>query len=196
MAIENEIAGTTRDQIAAKVKNDDLDFVLVDTGGIGGGSSDKDLEEDVSRQSVLALASADLIVFTINGREEMTSSDEEVISILRKRRKTHVPVILAITKCDSRHLIAEREGEYAALDIAGDTVFVSASQNLGVDDLSEIIIKRLKELHFTKEEDAPLETGSAPRIAFVGIPNVGKSSLFNLLTEQVNPINPSFIPFN
>jgi GTPase len=184
LAIENEVAGTTRDQIAAKVEDDALDFLLVDTGGIGGGSMDKDLEEDVSRQSVLALSSADLIVFTINGREELTSSDQEVIKILRTRRKTHVPVIIAVTKCDNMDIEDERAGEFEGLGITEDIAYLSAAHNMGVGDLVDTIIDRLKALHFEKQKKDELESVDPPRIAFVGTPNVGKSSLVNALMSD------------
>ncbi len=188
LAIENEVAGTTRDQIAAKVLTDELDFLLIDTGGIGGGSTDKDLEDDVEKQSILAVTSADLIIFTVNGKEELTASDQEVISILRKKRKSHVPVVLAVTKCDSPSVIKNRETEYESLDIAGDTVFLSATHNIGIGELTDVITTRLKELHFTKEKkEEPAEgaiTAEPPRIAFIGTPNVGKSSLVNALMSD------------
>ena len=185
LAIENEVAGTTRDQIASRVETELVDFLLVDTGGIGGGSTDKDLEDDVSRQSVLALTAADLIVFTVNGREELTASDQEVISILRKNRKTHVPLVLAITKCDTPDIAEERTGEYEGLGITEDILFVSAAHNQGIDDLIDVIAKRLRALHFSKKEQKEEQSEkSAPRIALVGTPNVGKSSLINALMSE------------
>lgn len=184
IAIENEVAGTTRDQIASKVETEELDYLLVDTGGIGGGSTDKDLEDDVSRQSVLALESADLIVFTVNGREELTASDQEVVSILRKQRKQHVPLVLAVTKCDNGNIEEERSGEFAALGIADETVFLSATHNLGVGQLEDAIVSLLKKLHFQKQPPSATDAPPPPRIAFVGTPNVGKSSLVNALMSD------------
>jgi GTPase len=184
LAIENEVAGTTRDQIAAKVDDPELDFLLVDTGGIGGGSTDKDLEEDVSRQSVLALSSADLIVFTINGREDLTSSDQEIISILRTQRKQHVPLIIAVTKCDTPAVEQTRAGEYESLGITETIVYVSAAHNSGVNELITEIVEELKKLHFTKQEKETLDDVRPPRVAFVGTPNVGKSSLVNALMSD------------
>jgi GTPase len=193
LAIENEIAGTTRDQIAAKAENEELDFLLVDTGGIGGGSTDADLEEDVSRQSVLALEAADLIVFTVNGREELTASDREVVNILRKQRKSHVPVVIAVTKCDKPSVEEERTGEYEALGITDDVVFTSAAHNMGLGELTDVIIAHLKKLHFTKEEKIEMTEATPPRIAFVGIPNVGKSSLVNALMSDTQRKNAARI---
>src|SRR3989338_9603315 len=103
-AIVSEIPGTTRDQIAQLVSLPFIDYLLIDTGGLGGGSTDIDLEDDVAAQSLLAIESADIILFTVNGKELLTASDQEVASILRKKRKAHVHVILVVTKCDNPDL--------------------------------------------------------------------------------------------
>ncbi len=181
----SDVAGTTRDHVAYKVQRDEMDYLLLDTGGIGGGSTDKDFESDVSAQSRVALESADLIIFTIDGREEMTSSDFAVVDILRKRKKRHVPVILAATKCDNFDDAEVRLHEYHALGIAEQIIQISSLHRIGTDELDTMIIEELKRLHFTKEKPEEERTEqSRPRVALVGKPNVGKSSIINALMSD------------
>jgi len=184
LAIENAVAGTTRDQIAARVEGEELDYLVVDTGGIGGGSTDKDLEDDVSRQSVLALETADLILFTLNGREELTASDQKVIDILRKQRKAHVPVLLVITKCDTPKVAEARIAEFQALGITDDVLLTSAAHGIGILELEETITERLRTMSFEKQPKLAQESVEPARIAIVGTPNVGKSSLINALMSD------------
>lgn len=182
-ALVSEVPGTTRDHVATIIETPELNYLLVDTGGIGGGSEDKELEDDVSAQSVIALESADLILFTINAREEITGSDRTVTDILRKRRQRHVPVILTITKCEDPSLFEDQLHEYHALGIGEDIVPVSAQHNIGLQELEEAIAKHLQALHFVKEPQSA-EESSMPRIAIIGKPNVGKSSLINALMAE------------
>jgi GTPase len=184
-AIVSDIAGTTRDHVAYKVQRDDMDYLLLDTGGIGGGSTDKDFESDVSAQSRIALESADLIIFTIDGREEMTSSDYAVVDILRKHKKRHVPVVIAATKCDNFDDAEIRLHEYHKLGIASQVIQISSLHRIGTDELDTMIIDELKLLHFSKETTEEKEKKERlPRIALVGKPNVGKSSIINALMSD------------
>lgn len=183
-AIVSDIAGTTRDHVVYRVETDALDYLLLDTGGIGGGSSDKDFEDDVSAQSRIALESADLILFTMDGREELTASDYAVVDILRKRKKSHVPIIIVATKCDNGDDADMRLHEYHALGLTDKIIPISTLHRIGTDDLEETIIEELQKLHFQKEaSDARKET-DVPRIAIIGKPNVGKSSIVNALMSD------------
>lgn len=183
-AIVSDIAGTTRDHVVYRVETDALDYLLLDTGGIGGGSSDKDFEDDVSAQSRIALESADLILFTMDGREELTASDYAVVDILRKRKKSHVPIIIVATKCDNGDDADMRLHEYHALGLTDKIIPISTLHRIGTDDLEETIIVELQKLHFQKEaSDARKET-DVPRIAIIGKPNVGKSSIVNALMSD------------
>ncbi len=193
-AIISDIPGTTRDHVTSKVEHDDLDYLLVDTGGMGGGTDDKDFEDDVHAQSVLALAAADVIVFTVNSREELTASDHEVVTLLRKKRKKHVPVILAVTKADNDKIFEEALPQFHALGIADDIIAVSALNNLGIAELEECIIDNLQKLHFKKEEAIAATESDVPRIAVIGKPNVGKSSLVNaLMSETQRQTSPRLV---
>ncbi len=219
VAIESPVAGTTRDHILRKVTSPTMDYLLVDTGGMGGGTADKDFEKDVHAQSTLALAAADVIIFTVDGRAELTKSDHQIAEMLRKQRRRHVPVILAITKCDTPKSAEEAKDAFHELGIAEDIVTVSAAHNIGTDDLREIIIRQLEKLHFEKEtvtekstkekegneeheehEEHEAQVASefnaarAPRIAIVGRPNVGKSSLINaLMSDTQRKVSPKLV---
>lgn len=185
-AIVSDTPGTTRDHVVERIEWDDMDFLLLDTGGMGGGSVDTDFEKDVSAQSTVALASADLILFTVNAKEPMTASDEAVIEVLRKRKKNHVPVIIVATKCDNPETAEQAETEYQSLGIADDIIPISAVHNVGVADLEKSIVKHLKTLHFEKKkkEEGDRAQSRMPRIALVGKPNVGKSSLVNAFMSE------------
>lgn len=180
-AIVSDTPGTTRDQIAAKVRTQTVDFLLVDTGGMGGGTEDIDLEDDVQKQSSLALENADLILFTVNSREELTSSDMEIVDILRKSKRDHVPVLLVVTKCDDTESIDVITSQYYQLDIAKEIIPVSAPHKIGIDDLLANIEQELSALHFSKQEEVD---GKLPNIAIIGKPNVGKSSLVNAFMSE------------
>src|SRR3989338_5345111 len=78
-AIESPVAGTTRDHVVQRIETDEVDYLVLATGGIGGGSTDTDMEDDVARQSTVAIESSDVIIFTVNNQEEMTASDITVV---------------------------------------------------------------------------------------------------------------------
>lgn len=181
-AIVSEVAGTTRDPVVQCVEGEELPYLLMDTGGMGGGTEDKDFEDDVQAQSLVALEHADLILFLVNGREEVTAADYAVVDLLRTKRKRHVAVFLVVTKCDDPQKMDELLPEFYELGI-GDAVFaVSAPQRLGTEELTSAIEAKLLEMHFTKPEQSDSnEEHSVPRVALVGRPNVGKSSLVNAL---------------
>lgn len=213
IAIESEVAGTTRDHIIRKVAKDDAEYLLVDTGGMGGGTlrpgsgqADKDFEKDVHAQSTLALTAADLIIFTVDGRSELTASDQEIVRMLRRQKKRHVPVILVITKCDTDRVADEARDAFHHLGVAEDILTVSAAHSQGIEELQKIIVKHLEKLHFGKESsgrppaenDPPQETPPSadrpPRIAIIGRPNVGKSSLINaLMSDPQRKISPKLV---
>ncbi|MDP7247284.1 MAG: ribosome biogenesis GTPase Der [Candidatus Peribacteraceae bacterium] len=184
-AIVSDVPGTTRDQVAGRVETDQLDFLLIDTGGMGGGSKDHEFEDDVQVQSTIALENSDLILFTINSREDLTSSDFEIIEDLRKKRQSHVPVIIVLTKCDDTSTIDEILPEYYALDIADEIVPISAMHAMGVEELKNIVIDKLTELNFSNQEnEQPTTYNLQPKIAIIGKPNVGKSSLINAFMSE------------
>ena len=194
-AIVSDTPGTTRDQVAGHVTGTSLDYLLVDTGGMGGGTEDKDLEDDVHQQSLLALEHADVILFTINSKDDLTANDFEIVDILRKHSKSHVPIILLPTKCDDPGSIDEILPQYYDLGITDKIIPVSATHRIGIEQLQSAIEKALIGLSFEKverPEDSP------PRIAIIGKPNVGKSSLVNSFMSETqkekSPLLVSDIP--
>lgn len=185
LAIVSDVPGTTRDIVARTVEDPALAYLLIDTGGIGGGSSDRDLEDNVAAQALLALSNADLILFTVDGQADLTGSDYAVVDILRKKRRRHVPVLLILTKCDQSEGADALLPSCYALGIAEDIFSLSAVHNLGIDKLRHAITDNLRKLHFVKEGSGQRAAGSDnPRIAIIGKPNVGKSSLVNALMSE------------
>ncbi|MDD5623521.1 MAG: ribosome biogenesis GTPase Der [Candidatus Peribacteraceae bacterium] len=182
-AIVSEVPGTTRDHIAHRIETSSLDFLLLDTGGMGGGTDDPAFEKDVHRQSLLALENADLLLFTVDSREELTKSDYAIVDLLRKNKRDHVPVILVATKCDHAAQAEALLPPYHALGIAEDVLAVSAFHNFGTEELVHCVIRHLKKLHFKREEEKRTKN-TIPRIAVIGKPNVGKSSLINAFMSE------------
>ena len=180
-SIESDIAGTTRDLISHRVDLENMSYLLVDTGGIGA-SADKDFEQDVAEQSLLALEFADVIVFTVNAMEEITADDRKIIENIRKKRRRHEPVIVALTKADT---VERRDAlilDFHEMDIGEDILTLSAPHRIGIEELNAAIVKHLKLLNF--EKAAPVTGDQPPRIAIIGRPNVGKSSIVNALMSD------------
>ena len=180
-AIVSDIPGTTRDHVAGVIEEAEIPYLLVDTGGMGGGTEDKAMEDNVHAQSLLAIEHADLILFTVNSREELTASDFAIVDILRKRRRKHVPVLLIITKCDNPEQMEEMLPNFHQLGIADEVLPVSAPHRIGTDELETAIQERLKNAQFQKKDErqGTALASAVPRIAIIGQPNVGKSSLIN-----------------
>jgi GTP-binding protein len=194
-AIVTDIPGTTRDQVAGQVEGNTLNYLLIDTGGMGGGTEDTALEDDVHEQSKLALEHADVIVFTVNSREDLTASDFEIVNILRKSTKSHVPIIMVLTKCDDPATIDAILPEYYQLGITDKIIPISAPHRIGMEELEETIEKELTKLNFERVEESE---DALPRIAIIGKPNVGKSSLVNAFMSETqrakSPLLVSDIP--
>jgi len=183
-AIVAPVAGTTRDALARPVEWGGASFALFDTGGLYGSSEDP-LHALVVEQGKRAMAGADLIVMLVDGREGLVPGDEQ---IARELHETGAPVVVAINKTDDKRARA------GALDFYGlgfDPVFdISAEHGDGVAELMDEIVKRLAAGGWRPDADRPAADSQSPaaletKIAIVGRPNVGKSSLVNrLLREQ------------
>ncbi len=172
MSIVDDMPGVTRDRIYMDAVWLDHEFTLIDTGGIEILSKDKILN-DIRAQADIAIEEADVIVFVVDGRAGITASDEEIAKILRGTKK---PVIVAVNKIDSIQLDVNTY-EFYNLGI-GTPIGISASNALNLGDLLDAVTE-----HFPKFEKDVHEDDEI-RIAVIGRPNVGKSSLVNALLGE------------
>ena len=179
-SIVSHIPGTTRDNVTAKVESNEYAFLLVDTAGLTDKTGES-LEDAVQTQARLAMEHADIILFLVDGRAEMTLEDEEALREVRKSKK---PVFLLVNKIDDGNV--QKSFEYYKLGIK-TVITTSGKNNTGLWDLYEEIDSKLAELGFVspeESEDAENDERAPIRVAFIGRPNVGKSSLINALIDQ------------
>ena len=167
ISIVDDTPGVTRDRIYADAEWSGHTFTLVDTGGIDGKSEDA-FQKDIKKQAEIAINEADVIVFLVDGRVGVTTNDEEVASILQ-RSKT--PVVLVVNKLDNFEV--EKTYEFYSLGL-GQPYPLSVMQSKGIGDVLDAIVANFK-------ERADLGDENLTKIAVVGRPNVGKSSLVNRL---------------
>ncbi|NOX86202.1 MAG: ribosome biogenesis GTPase Der [Chlorobi bacterium] len=177
-AIVESASGVTRDRIYGKSDWNGIDFSVIDTGGYVQGSDDV-FEEEIRKQVMYAIDEADAIIFMVDAREGITPLDEDVADLLRKSKKK---VFLAANKVDTPKQ-TEYIGELYALGFK-EVYPVSSVNGSGTGELLDDVVKVFSP---ASEEE---ETG-IPRIAVVGRPNVGKSSLINtLLGDERNIVTP------
>ena len=173
ISIVQDTPGVTRDRIYAEVSWLDYNFTLIDTGGIEPDSGDIILSQ-MREQAQIAIDTADVIIFITDVRQGLVDADQKVADMLRRSKK---PIILAVNKVDDFKKYMPDVYEFYNLGI-GDPGPVSAASRLGIGDLLDEVAK-----HFTQEMLEEAED-DRPRIAIVGKPNVGKSSLINRLTGE------------
>ena len=165
ISIVKDTPGVTRDRIYADAEWCGKHFTLVDTGGIE--TDDIDFLTEIRRQAEVAIDLADVIVFMVDGKAGLLASDREVASLLRSAKK---PVVLAVNKLDNN----ETDNLYDFYELAlGEPFPISCEQALGLGDLLDEIVRDLPD----GDEDGDVGL----KIAFVGKPNVGKSSIVNRL---------------
>lgn len=172
-AIEEKMPGVTRDRLYGDCEWCGRNMIVVDTGGITFGQEER-LTDQVRRQAMLAVEEAQVILLLLDGREGLTALDQEIAVLLRRSGKKVIPVV---NKIDHQ---AAGEGVYAFYQLGlGDPVAVSASHGRGTGDLLDQICALLPE----NEEDEE-ERADAVKVAVIGRPNVGKSSLVNTLLGE------------
>jgi GTPase len=177
-AIVDEVSGVTRDRNYGKANWNGVDFSVIDTGGFVENSEDI-FEEEINKQVLLAIEEADVILFMTDVECGIHELDETVSNMLRRANKK---VLLVVNKVDNGKRLIEAN-EFYALGL-GDYFPVSSMNGSGTGDLLDAVVKCLPE---EQNEDEP----DIPRIAIVGRPNVGKSSLVNsLLGEERNIVTP------
>lgn len=173
IAIVKDTPGVTRDRIYADCTWLNYNFTLIDTGGIEPDSSDVILSQ-MRDQAQIAIDTADVIIFIVDVKQGMTDADGKVADMLRR---SHKPVVLCVNKVDSFKKMEADVYEFYNLGI-GDPIPVSAANRQGIGDLLEVVSG-----HF-KKDGAATEDDDRPRIAIVGRPNVGKSSIVNRLVGE------------
>lgn len=177
-AIVNEISGVTRDRHYGRSVWNGVDFSVVDTGGYVEASEDM-FEDEINRQVKLAISESDLILFMVNVEDGIHDLDREVADLLRRSGKK---VIIVVNKVDNNQRLLDAP-EFYSLGL-GDYFAISSVNGSGTGDLLDEVVKHLPE---TIDEPEP----DIPRVAIVGRPNVGKSSLANaLLGEERNIVTP------
>ena len=173
ISIVKDTPGVTRDRIYADVTWLDMQFTLIDTGGIEPESSDLILSS-MRQQAEIAIDTADVIIFVTDVRQGLVDADFKVADMLRR---SHKPVVLVVNKVDSFEKFMPDVYEFYNLGI-GDPMPVSASSRLGLGDMLDEVAKYFNKDTTQEEED------DRPKIAVVGKPNVGKSSLINKLVGE------------
>jgi GTP-binding protein len=176
-AIVKEVSGVTRDRIYGRGEWNGIPFSVIDTGGYVQGSDDI-FEGEIRKQVEIAIEEANVILFVVDVMVGITDLDESVAQVLRKTKK---PIYIVANKVDNNQRIG-LSSEFYAMGL-GDVYDMSAINGHGTGELLDELVK-----HFNPEIEEPSEL---PRIAVVGKPNVGKSSMINALTgEERNIVTP------
>ena len=172
-AIVEDTPGVTRDRIYGECDWNGRSFRLIDTGGIEPGT-DSEMLQFMRRQAEIAIETADVIIMVVDVKTGMTAADQEVAAMLKK---AHKPVALAVNKCDSVGAVNPDIYEFYGLGL-GDPIEVSAVHGHGTGDLLDFCVE-----HFPAETDEDREELWI-KVAIVGKPNVGKSSLVNRILGE------------
>ncbi|QNQ48574.1 ribosome biogenesis GTPase Der [Bacillus velezensis] len=171
ISIVEDTPGVTRDRIYSSAEWLNYDFNLIDTGGIDIG--DEPFLTQIRQQAEIAMDEADVIIFMVNGREGVTSADEEVAKILYRTKK---PVVLAVNKLDNTEMRANIYDFYALG--FGEPYPISGTHGLGLGDLLDACAEHFKNIPETKYSDDVVQ------FCLIGRPNVGKSSLVNAMLGE------------
>jgi len=169
ISIIEDTPGVTRDRIISTASYNDTSFYLIDTGGID--ISDGSFNEEIKSQASIAIEESDVIIFVVDGKEELTSNDLLIRDMLRKSNKR---VVVAINKIDNK-LSNDNMYDFYTLGF-DDYIGISAEHNIGVDDLLDKVTEDFG--MSMEEEDTRL------KFSVIGRPNVGKSSLVNALLNE------------
>lgn len=179
-AIVEDVPGVTRDRIYAETEWNGREFAIIDTGGIEASTDDPILSQ-MRDQAVVAMDMADLILFMVDGKEGLTTADIEVGAILRRTGKK---VILVVNKIDNPSKMPDTIYDFYELGL-GEPIPISSANMLNIGDLLDEIVSGFPDKDYEADEENI-------KLAIIGKPNVGKSSLVNALTKEnrviVSPI--------
>ena len=173
ISIVKDTPGVTRDRIYADVTWLDTSFTLIDTGGIEPDSKDVILSQ-MREQAQIAIDTADVIIFLVDVKQGLQDADLNVANMLRKSKK---PVVLVVNKVDSFEKFGNDVYEFYNLGI-GEPFPISSVNKLGLGEMLDEVISHFDDSLYTEEED------DRPKVAIVGKPNVGKSSIINKLIGE------------
>lgn len=173
ISIVKDTPGVTRDRIYADVSWLDYNFTMIDTGGIEPDTKDVILSQ-MREQAEIAIATADVIIFLTDVRQGLVDSDAKVADMLRRSKK---PIVLVVNKVDNFDKFMPDVYEFYNLGI-GEPFPVSAASMLGLGDMLDEVVRHFPEYSKEEEED------ERPKVAIIGKPNVGKSSLINKLAKE------------
>ena len=173
VSIVDDMPGVTRDRIYMDANWLEHNFTLIDTGGIEIYSNGNKIVDEIRAQADIAMDEADVIIFVVDGRAGLTAADEDIAKILRGSKK---PVVVAVNKIDSVQLEVDAY-EFYNLGL-GDPIGISASNALNLGDLLDEVIKNFP------TNDSEVVDDDEIKIAVIGRPNVGKSSLVNKLLGE------------
>ena len=176
ISIVHSSPGVTRDRIYQDVSWLDQSFTLIDTGGIEPNTKDN-IFAQMAYQVEIAIEVADIILFMVDGKTGLHPADKDIANRLRKTNK---PVIVAVNKCDNVNL---PDSFYEFYELGFEHIMpISAAQGLGIGNLLDLVLK------LSPEKDNQTEESQAIKVALVGKPNVGKSSLLNRLANEKRSI--------
>lgn len=179
-AIVEDVPGVTRDRIYAETEWNGVEFAVIDTGGIEANTDDPILSQ-MRDQAMVAMDMADLILFMVDGKDGLTAADAEVGSILRRTGKK---VILVVNKIDNPSKMPDTVFDFYELGL-GEPIPISSANMLNIGDLLDEIVTGFPDRDYESDDDTI-------KIAIIGKPNVGKSSMVNALTKEnrviVSPI--------
>ena len=173
ISIVKDTPGVTRDRIYAEVSWLDKQFTLIDTGGIEPETNDLMLKH-MREQAEIAIATADVIMFVVDVRQGLVDADFKVADMLRK---SHKPLVLVVNKVDNFDKFMPDVYEFYNLGL-GDPIPISGQSKLGIGEMLDEVIKHFDEGQGNEEDD------DRPRIAVIGKPNVGKSSIINKILGE------------
>jgi GTP-binding protein len=179
ISIVEDTPGVTRDRIYTDVEWLDYRFTMIDTGGIEPDSQDIILSQ-MRQQAMVAIESADVIVFMIDGRVNLTSADEEIANILRR---SHKPLVLVANKIDTARM-PDHFYDFYSLGV-GEPIAISSVNGLNLGDLLDAIVIHFKDIKIEEYDE------DVVKVAVIGKPNAGKSSLINsILGEERVIVSP------
>lgn len=172
IAIVEDTPGVTRDRIYAESEWVGKPFTMIDTGGIEPNTKDL-IFSSMRTQAEIAIATANVIMFIVDGKQGLTDADNEVAQMLRRSKKS---IVLVVNKIDK---LVDEANAYEFYNLGlGDPMVISASQGLGIGDMLDEVVKNFDATDEIDEEDDRI------RVAVIGKPNVGKSSLINKIIGE------------